>query len=284
MAAINEFQTCDADGLLCTLNDQCKGGVCKPGANICECLGDGDCKEDGNLCNGSLYCDKSKALFACVLKPGSVVTCPDLGQAPCSVHQCEPKSGARKRAPCLQKGDCAGGLTCDAAIASCVACSHASHCAVNEACQGGLGIPGTACQSFVPCKPQGQVCSAATGSCVECLQDGDCGGTKVCQGQRSAAAVPCQTDQDCPAVCNLQPKVCADCNGDGDCPGGACGADHMCHRGPRGRQAVRWQQPVHARTRQPGLRGPSLRRRQPGYRRRLRLASGLHPDVQRGAV
>ena len=400
LTAVNEFQPCDADGLLCTLNDQCKAGACKPGANICECLGDGDCsqKDDGNLCNGTPYCDKSKALFTCITNPKTVVVCAQTGQAPCSVTSCEAKSGlcklalgqdgldcddgsqctlgdackggvcgavaalscddgtpctldackaksgclhlpvaatcsdgdactaneacldskcqgaeavtcadgnpctddscnpkkgcvflanaatcsdgdactlgdgckgggcvtsgknpcsdaepctqdacdaktglcshaasaACKRAPCLTKADCGAGLVCDVALHSCVACTHASQCAANEACQGGLCLAGTACQSFVPCKPKGMVCSAATGSCVECLQDGDCGGGKVCQGQRCAAAVPCQTDQDCPAVCNLQGKVCADCNADGDCPGGACGADHMCRPGHTG--------------------------------------------------
>ena len=392
---VNEFQPCDADGLVCTLYDVCVAGKCKAGASICECLQDADCKDDGDLCNGVAYCDKGKPLFTCLQKPGSAVVCKGTGQEPCSVAQCQPKLGtcttavgldglecsdgtactsgdvckggacvagaalpcddgqactadtchpqkgcvhaallgpcsdgdactgndtckggacqagpavvcadnngctddgcdkqkgcvyapnaatctdgdactlgdgckggvcatsgvnpcsdaepctgdacdaqtglcshkattACERAACLQSSDCAQGLRCDATVNSCVACTHSSHCGPNQACQGGLCVAGTACESFVPCKPKGMVCSAATGSCVECLQNGDCGTGKVCQGQRCAAAVPCQTDQDCPAVCNLTLKVCADCNADGDCPGGACGADHMCRPG-----------------------------------------------------
>lgn len=402
MVAVNEFGPCDADGLLCTLNDQCKQGECKAGANICECLGDADCaaKDDADLCNGALYCDKTKPFFACAVKPGSVVVCEQNGEPPCSISKCQPETGKCKltlakvgldcddgslctlgdacfggtcgplatlncddanpcttdackaksgclhlpvaatcsdgdactqgegctngkcqggkavvcadanpctddacaaatgcvhlanaatcddgdtctlgdgcadgqcanaganpcsdaepctldacdpksglcthkpqascvRSACLADSDCLGGQLCDPTVNSCVACLHAGHCANGQVCSGGLCVPGTACQSFVPCKPKGMVCHGGTQSCVQCLQDGDCGAGKVCQGQRCAAAPKCQTDQDCPAVCDLTKKVCADCNADGDCPGGACGPDHMCrpgHTGPK---------------------------------------------------
>ena len=395
---VNQFQTCDADGLLCTFSDTCLDGVCKPGANVCECLKDGDCQDDGNLCNGSPYCDKTKVFHVCATKPNSVVTCAELGQPPCSTTGCDPKSGkcatqlgqdgvvcddgtvctigdacskgacvpalglecddgspctldacspktgclhlpigatctdgdactqgdgctkgkclgtatvtcqdgnpcttdacdkakgcvfvantqpcsdgdvctlgdvcqggqcaslgknpcsdgepctvdscdpgsglcshkagaTCARTACLGVGDCEAGHVCDTGKASCVSCLHASDCGSSQACQGGLCIAGTACASFVPCKPLGMVCDNATGSCVECLLDGDCGTGKVCQGQRCAPKVACNTDADCPAVCDLSHKVCADCNAPGDCPGGTCGLDHMCRPGHTG--------------------------------------------------
>ena len=366
---INQFQGCDADGLVCTLTDNCVDGVCKPGANVCECLQDSDCKDDGDLCNGTVYCDKSKPFHVCATKAGSVVQCAELGQPPCSTSKCQATTGkcvlavglvgldcddgtactegdscaqgkcvpagqvdcndkqpctndscnpvkgcvhlfnaatcsdgdpctvgdkcsdgactvgtpmncndgdactlgdackggtcivfgknacsdgepctadacdaktglcshqaslACLRSACLSKSDCAVGMVCDVGLASCVTCTDASHCGNGQACQGGMCVTGTACESFVPCKPLGMVCNNQTGSCVQCLQDGDCGDDKVCQGQRCAPKVSCKTDADCPAVCDLQKKVCADCNANGDCPGGACGADHMCRPG-----------------------------------------------------
>lgn len=43
----------------CTSGDVCKAGACHSGTNTCPCSSDADCagKHDGNLCNGTLYCN-----------------------------------------------------------------------------------------------------------------------------------------------------------------------------------------------------------------------------------
>lgn len=68
---------CD-DGKMCTGPDLCEAGACVGEDLFCDCLNDADCSsfEDGNLCNGTLYCDTTQAPFACQVSPGSVVSCP----------------------------------------------------------------------------------------------------------------------------------------------------------------------------------------------------------------
>ncbi len=111
---IKQFQGCDADGLVCTLTDTCVDGVCKPGANICECLQDSDCKDDGDLCNGTIYCDKSKPFDVCATKAGSVVQCAELGQPPCSTSKCQASNGKRELVVGLNGLDCDDGTQCTA--------------------------------------------------------------------------------------------------------------------------------------------------------------------------
>ncbi len=72
MIPINEGKSCDADGYWCTEGDSCSAGACTPGKNICQCQKDADCAtlEDGNACNGTLYCDKT--VGKCFVNPATV--------------------------------------------------------------------------------------------------------------------------------------------------------------------------------------------------------------------
>ena len=83
-----------SDGNVCTSGDRCKDSKCVAGTNTCACEKNADCavKEDGNLCNGTLYCDKSKAPFGCKVNPKTVVTCPASG-AKCKKNVCVAKTG-----------------------------------------------------------------------------------------------------------------------------------------------------------------------------------------------
>ena len=178
MAAIHEFQACDADGLLCTLNDQCKGGECKPGANICECLGDSDCKDDGDLCNGTPYCDKAKPLFTCTTNAKTVVVCAQTGQPPCSTSSCIAKTGLCTTTLGQDGLDCDDGTACTLGDAckkgSClpalaIDCDDGNGCTL-DGCEGGKCVS-VAATVALPCASspgycQGGKCLPPPASCL----------------------------------------------------------------------------------------------------------------------
>ena len=81
----NTSAACD-DGNVCTKGDMCVAGTCALGENTCACKADADCAamDDGNLCNGSLYCDKSTPDWKCKISPVSVVTCDGSSDSVCA--------------------------------------------------------------------------------------------------------------------------------------------------------------------------------------------------------
>ncbi|MEY3011802.1 MAG: hypothetical protein RIT45_537 [Pseudomonadota bacterium] len=104
---------CD-DGSPCTSNDQCDGkGACQAGKTVvCPCLQDLDCKgvDDGDLCNGTWYCDKGGKQPLCVWNPATVVTCPQGGV--CSTFVCEPTTGQCSEKPANTGVQCDDGDAC----------------------------------------------------------------------------------------------------------------------------------------------------------------------------
>ncbi len=191
---INQFQACDADGLVCTFADTCVDGVCKAGTNICECLQDSDCKDDGNLCNGTVYCDKNKPFHVCATKPGSAVACAELGQPPCSVSQCQPATG-----------NCALVLGKDG-----LQCDDGSACSQNEVCGNGACLPGALldCNDGQPCTADS--CNPAKG-CVHLAQAATCSDGDPCTLGESCSNGQCTVGT---------PKNCDD--GDACTVGDAC--------------------------------------------------------------
>lgn len=83
---------CD-DGKLCTVGDKCSDGKCIGGIGICECQLNSDCKDDGNLCNGVPFCDKSEFPFKCKVNLGSIVTCGKSDDSVCGTNTCDPQTG-----------------------------------------------------------------------------------------------------------------------------------------------------------------------------------------------
>ena len=104
MVALPNGITCDADDFACTQGDSCKGGLCLPGANVCACESGPDCAkhEDGNVCNGTLYCDKAKQPFVCQVNPATLVVCPSVDDTECLHNKCQPISGACQVTPVNQ--------------------------------------------------------------------------------------------------------------------------------------------------------------------------------------
>ena len=182
------------DGTTCTSGEACKGGGCVAEANTCACQSDADCggKDDGDLCNGTLYCDKSAGdgkTAVCKLNPATVVSCPSVDDTYCLGNICNPKSGACAMAP---RND---GKTC----------SDGNPCTLNDACKAGTCQPGTFAD---PCQCQTDTDCAAQ-------EDGDvCNGTLYCD--KSAP----------PFVCKVNPKTVKSCTTafDGPCAGALCDA------------------------------------------------------------
>ena len=94
-APVPKVIPCD-DGDSCTAVDECKNGSCQAGLNnVCGCQNDAACadQDDGNFCNGTLYCDKGEKPAKCKVNPATVVSCPTVDDSYCLVTECNPKVG-----------------------------------------------------------------------------------------------------------------------------------------------------------------------------------------------
>ena len=248
--------TCEWDGNSCTA-DHCKSGSCAPGKLVagnpaCACKSHADCDafEDGNACNGTLYCNK--VTFACTLNPATIVTCPGSADSACSANTCDPALGACKLksildgtkcddgTPCTAQERCDGG-DCVAAELTC-SCTETADCgAVDDknACNGtlycdlGKGRCVTNPATVVSCdQPEKLGCSVptcepASGECKPapapdlqiCEADGTpCTGVDRCQG----------------GTCVAGPLLCG-CAADADCAkldvAGPCDGTLFCDKG-----------------------------------------------------
>jgi len=142
-ASTPNTNACD-DGNACTVGDTCGAGACASGQNTCDCQQDGDCEpaEDGDLCNGTLFCDVSKLPFKCKVDPKSIVTCKADKDSFCIVNTCDPKSGGCALVPRNEA------QPCDA---------DASVCTVGDTCAAGVCAPGPldGCDDQNPCTDDG---------------------------------------------------------------------------------------------------------------------------------
>ncbi|MBM4354850.1 MAG: hypothetical protein FJ109_13855 [Deltaproteobacteria bacterium] len=220
--------SCD-DGDPCTAADACQLGKCVGVALPCDCQKDSDCGalEDGNVCNGTLVCDKSKIPNQCVVNPGTVITCPGpVGvNAACLKPTCHPKSGDCSFEPANN------GLFCE----------DGNACTAGSTCQAGTCSGGTQvnCNDGNPCTDD--LCDPATGcahnpNAVPCSDGNACTTGDVCGGGGCVApgfldcddGNPCTDDSCNPATgCIHKPNAvpCSDGNActTGDvCTGGAC--------------------------------------------------------------
>ncbi|MCO4761020.1 MAG: hypothetical protein KC502_05915 [Myxococcales bacterium] len=119
---------CD-DGNPCTTPDACNNGSCKGGLNICTCIKNSDCndQDDGNKCNGTLFCDTTAPPYKCKVDPKTIVKCNTSTDTFCAQTVCEPATGK-----CLVKKK-TDGTACDA---------DQSVCTNNDQCTGGVCTPG----------------------------------------------------------------------------------------------------------------------------------------------
>ena len=229
----DEGGACD-DGESCTKDDACTAGVCV-GQSVCACKGDADCADfdDGDLCNGVLYCDVNEG--TCKLNPGSVVQCSPYADGPCATTACDPKTGK------CGKQKASDGKACDLDGLDCT----------DDLCQGGVCLPGPAsatcgCQKQADCAAQEDgdacngtlFCNLASQSCeldpttvVHCptVDDGPCQAascmpkTGKCTLVALADATPCDDSNPCTGQSACKSGACA-----GSAPLCACKADKDC--------------------------------------------------------
>ena len=192
-------QPCD-DGNACTAGDLCAVGACNPGTNTCQCTVDSDCasKEDGDLCNGTLYCDKGAVPYKCAVNPQTPVTCSKAGDSACQRAKCAPKTGQCSQQPANE------GQPCDA---------DGSVCTVGDVCLGGACKPGNTikCDDSNPCTVD--ACDAKTGCAATTVADKTaCGTNEWCVAGSCVASVWCGDGK-----VNLGGEQCDDGNNnDGD--------------------------------------------------------------------
>ncbi len=189
--ARQDGEACD-DHLGCTLGDHCKAGQCTYATSTCECKTSPDCAkfEDGNACNGMLYCDQ--ALGLCHVNPATVVTCSGAGDTVCSQEKCVPASG--KCAP-SQVNE---GLPCEAddtwctSVDICTAgqCAPAPNgCPCQQDADCGAQEDGNACNGKLYCNKVTGLCKVNPATVVTCSTSADTGCVKnTCDAKTGACA------------------------------------------------------------------------------------------------
>ncbi len=239
-----------ADGDPCTLEDACKGGVCVGSSQgPCKCAQDSDCAafDDGNVCTGTLYCDKSDWPPSCKVNPATVVQCDGTGDTACSKNACDSKDGACKPFPVEQTlENCVPGKGCSWIQAPVAGkpplCDDGDACTAGDVCDKGSCKPGP-----------NDLCKCSKDSDCDGQEDGDlCNGTLYCDLQSGkcqlnpATVIQCPTGQDTACSANLcvpstgqcvygplkNGKACDDgdaCTGGDICLGGSCvGPTNTC--------------------------------------------------------
>lgn len=174
---------CD-DGLICTGGEVCEGGACTIGPPICPCTEQSDCitKDDGDLCNGTLYCDKT--IGHCKPNLATVVACPTVDDTACVHNTCGAKTGTCAATVVNETGVCSDG----------VACTDGDHC-VGGACKAGADI--CPCKTDQDCvgKDDGDICNGT-------LYCAKAGAGSVCK-LNPATQLHCATVDDTACVANL---------------------------------------------------------------------------------
>lgn len=232
---VNNEADCD-DGEICTTGDACKDGVCQAGELTCGCQDDLDCEqyEDGNMCNGLLYCNETLFPPACVVDPATVVNCSTYAPVACNKWSCDPPSGDCITMPLANGTLCDDGNQCtisdNCLVGKCTG-TQLPHCGVGKPCQGpgdcntGLtcftGMPGGYCTKL-NCQefgcPPGTVCNSINDGQMticqkECDEAGDC---RVDEGHGCTEAGGCWCGEEwCTA-------------GEGSCLGEIAGVCNTC--------------------------------------------------------
>ncbi|HAN32818.1 MAG TPA: hypothetical protein DCQ06_14585, partial [Myxococcales bacterium] len=169
---------CD-DGNPCSIEETCQQGSCEGKvAADCDCLTTADCAsaEDGDLCTGTLYCDKSEDKYRCKTDITTVVYCPKSGSA-CMTNVCDPQSGK------CSAEKAKDGIKCDGDGFSCTQ----DQC-VNGVCE--IGELSGAC-----------LCNTDA-DCTAYDNNNPCDGTLYCNKKSKTCLLNPATLVNCPSVGN----------------------------------------------------------------------------------
>ncbi|MBM4355867.1 MAG: hypothetical protein FJ109_19115, partial [Deltaproteobacteria bacterium] len=220
----NNQTLCDDDDP-CTVGDVCVSGSCGGTPVSCDCQEKKDCLalEDGNLCNGTLVCDKAGFPYKCAVDPSTVITCPPVPDGPdelCLKSSCLAATGKCTTEPDHEGFACDDGDPCTIGEA----CAQGNceggvepNCSDDNPCTDDLCVPGKGCLNVPnanPCNDANacttqDVCSggACAGGPALVCDDGN-----VCSGKES-----CDPAKGCVPG---QPLACGDgnlCNGQEIC-------------------------------------------------------------------
>ena len=223
--------SCDEEGD-CTVGDHCDGGACVKGPKVCDCLTNADCaaKEDGDLCNGTMYCDKIANPPTCKLNPATVIKCQTVDDDACNQRKCDPKTAQCPLLPINELGKCDDGNPCTdgdtCKVGKCVpgtfkcGCTIDADCAKledNDKCNGTLYCH-KAEQPWA-CKPlpnSAVICPKSAKGCVDIGCEKDSG---KCVEVQAASGSPCSDGSACTAedtckqgLCVGSPVACDDKN------------------------------------------------------------------------
>ena len=181
--------TACTDGDDCTQFDTCAAGQCTAGKDTCECKKLADCavKEDGDACNGTLWCDLAD--HSCKLDMATLVVCDTTKNATCLQYVCNKVSGIcdaqnlNEGGPCeADSSACSSGDYCQAGV--CIV-GVVPGCDDNNACTNDSCDPATGCV-FAP-----NLTACNDGE--PCTLDDHCAGGKCGAGQ----AKNCDDGSDC---------------------------------------------------------------------------------------
>ncbi len=248
---IAEGKPCD-DGSVCTPNETCQSGQCTTGTNTCQCSKDADCaaKEDGNVCNGTLYCDVKAAL--CRINPATVVACNTDDDPPCLVDSCHPLTGK-----CAPVGLPKDGTVCDdgnpctpvdfCSAGKCIATANTCECQQDADCA--KKEDGDVCNGTLYCDKKSGKCQVNPATVIVCTdafdetclvntcdkKTGQCGMKPARQGNQ------CEDDNVCSAggwcvfgICEVSDTSTCVCEKDGDCAkfedGNLCNGKLYCDK------------------------------------------------------
>ncbi|MBI5611438.1 MAG: hypothetical protein HY902_21375, partial [Deltaproteobacteria bacterium] len=235
LVPVAEGQGCD-DGNVCTQGEVCQKGDCVASADTCACKADADCKtqEDGDLCNGTLYCDKQQG--KCVVNPATIVSCSATFDTPCSKNLCDKKVGKCAMTPVAEGHKCDDGNGCTAGevctVGSCVASADTCACKADSDCKS--FEDGNLCNGTLYCNKASGQCAINPATLVACptVKDTACSKTQcnavsgACEatavnegGQCDADGNPCTTSDWCSGgTCKPGAMTC-NCQLNSDCEG-----------------------------------------------------------------
>jgi len=239
---------CD-DGEPCTIGDECDEGECAGLPVNCDCEADADCAqlEDGDVCNGTLYCDTAELPYICKIVPGSIVECPPPQglDAVCLDEVCDPVTAECSFAPAFEGFACDDGDACTVGEAcgdgSCTG-GVAANCADDNLCTD------DACDSTVGCVyvnnsaacSDGDVCTTedfcvdgacAGGPALMCDDDNLCNGLESCDSLVGCLpgeplvcddGDPCNGDESCAPLTGCHPGEAPDCDDGNVCTDDLC--------------------------------------------------------------
>jgi hypothetical protein len=227
---------CD-DGVACSKNDTCTGGVCK--GSICGCIKAADCadlqavappcsvvecsggvcetvadlSQDDKPCDAGFFCEIASKCTGGVCGGGVPVDCSAFSQGPCRPGVCNPSKGCVTQVlpdgtSCSDGKLCTGSETCTAGVCEGLplVCDDGNLCNGKESCDAASGCvagqalvcdDGDMCNGKETCDPA-KGCVAAVG--FTCDDGNLCNGKETCDAQKGCqpgTALGCDDGNPC---------------------------------------------------------------------------------------